>query len=268
MIFDVKTIFLILVTGILPTIIWLLFWLEEDRKNPEPKNLLVRGFILGGLAVILAFYFEQLAIRFLGPFSSPAFDLALSLPTLRFIALEIPLLLSWAFIEEVAKYLVASVGLFTNKNFDEPIDAMIYMITVALGFSAFENSLFLVNTLLNGNDQIYFLMTGNLRFLGATVLHLVSSALVGSAIALAFCARTWVKTIVITLGIIGATLLHALFNFFIIINNGENILGVLLLLWLGAFFVIYLFERAKVVVCGNNFVTLFLKAKNNTNAKR
>ena len=39
--------------GTIPAVLWLLFWLSEDREDPEPTLLLVLTFISGMLAVVL-----------------------------------------------------------------------------------------------------------------------------------------------------------------------------------------------------------------------
>ena len=50
----------IFLSGILPTIIWLLFWLREDRFHPEPIGLLLLTFLAGVFGVFLVLPFEQL----------------------------------------------------------------------------------------------------------------------------------------------------------------------------------------------------------------
>ena len=45
--------------------------------------------------------------------------------------------------EEVAKYLIIKIRILRDPEFDEPIDAMIYMIIAGLGFAALENILVL-----------------------------------------------------------------------------------------------------------------------------
>ena len=78
------------------------------------------------------------------------------------------LLLVWAAIEELVKFSAISLVALRSVYFDEPVDALIYMITVALGFAAIENSLFLLAPLLDG-DLTGSLLTGNLRYMGATL---------------------------------------------------------------------------------------------------
>ena len=56
----------------------------------------------------------------------------------------------WVIIEEVLKYSAALMVVLWHKAVDEPIDVIIYMITIALGFSALENALFIFNPLRDG----------------------------------------------------------------------------------------------------------------------
>jgi len=58
---DPKTLGLSFVGGILPALIWLWFWLKEDKENPEPKGLLFLTFILGMIAVIIILPLEKIA---------------------------------------------------------------------------------------------------------------------------------------------------------------------------------------------------------------
>ncbi|KKW15738.1 MAG: hypothetical protein UY56_C0027G0005, partial [Parcubacteria group bacterium GW2011_GWA1_50_14] len=49
-----------IVFGILPGIVWLFFYLQEDL-HPEPKKLLIKTFLIGGLFAFLALLVELLA---------------------------------------------------------------------------------------------------------------------------------------------------------------------------------------------------------------
>lgn len=234
-----------IIGGLLPVLVWLFFWLSEDKKKPEPKSNLLQAFLVGAVAVIIAFFLERPLLTILGPLSNTTIPIELSFATLFLILSQSKLLIAWSAIEEGVKYLGAQVTVLARPEFDEPVDAMIYLITVALGFAAMENALFLFDILAKGQDHIYFILTGQLRFLGATVVHTVSSAVVGATIALSFYKPFWHKVITTGIGLFTAILLHALFNFFIINNNGEATAQVLLALWLAAIFIIFLFERVK-----------------------
>jgi protease PrsW len=252
---NIKLILFATLGGFLPAFIWLWFWLKEDTRRPEPIHLIVRTFLIGGLFIFLAFILQKTLLSlysdadtFVGTLSQPE-------NTLAYFWLVIPTLALWSLVEEVVKYLAAAISAFSNLHFDEPIDSMIYMITSAIGFAAIENTLFLVQVLTHENVS-YFVLTGNLRFLGATVVHIVSSAIVGGFLSLAYCG-SWPKRIFyLTVGIVVATSLHALFNFFIIISDSAQMFKIFLALWLVAIFVIYFFEKVKQIVCLPRFKTL------------
>ena len=159
-------------------------------------------------------------------------------------------MLSWAGIEEVAKYLVAYLIDFRKRTYDEPIDSMIYLVTVALGFASFENVLFLVKSVAAGGLSLG-LTTALMRFIGATLLHVFSSAFLGGIIALAFYKSPKTKRLYALLGLITATVLHTVFNFFImnegLFGGNINVLSVFAALWIGVIALLLFFERVKNV---------------------
>jgi RsiW-degrading membrane proteinase PrsW (M82 family) len=209
--------------GLVPALFWLWFWTREDKAHPEPKVLLATSFIAGMLIVPLVLPLQQYAIqRFAGD----------------------NLIFVWVLIEEVLKYSAALIVVLWNKAVDEPIDTIIYMITIALGFSALENSLFIFNPLNDGNYMDSFL-TGNFRFLGATLLHVLASGTVGVSMALSFYLRSSIKVLIATFGLFIAVILHALFNFFIMDASGETVLGVFMFVWMGIIALFLIFEKVK-----------------------
>lgn len=241
----IQVVIFALIGGFMPALFWLWFWLKEDKRKPEPASILFRAFMAGGLAVILAYYLEKLVCSNTGFLNALNIPLSFSWDCLRSLWIGMPILFSWSLIEELVKFLAFVLVVWPHRDFDEPIDAMIYMTTIAIGFAAIENSLFLLNTAMEQSSRTYFLLTGNFRFLGATILHIVSSSLVGYFIGRSFYFSVWGKTIWIFIGLITATLLHTAFNFFIIINNGHQTLSVFAVLWLMAIVVIFLFEKIK-----------------------
>src|SRR3989344_2611068 len=110
-------IFVTMFLAFLPPILWLWFWLREDA-HPEPRREI--------LAVVLESNFFA-ANRFLrgvfgyGPFYLQLFNIV-----------------GFAFLEEIVKTSAAFFTALRSKYFDEPVDAMIYLITAALGFAALE----------------------------------------------------------------------------------------------------------------------------------
>jgi len=231
--------------GLLPALLWLWFFLKEDSRRPEPKWLIVAAFMAGMLAVLLALPSEMLAKCVAagawpeGAWTSP-FSTIQHCSTLSGVN---PIFL-WAAIEELLKYALVLVVVLWRKAVDEPIDAMVYLITVALGFAAFETGLFLMGPLGQG-DIAGGILTGNLRFMGAALIHTLSSAVVGFAIALTFYRSYVWQFISLCTGLILASVLHALFNHHIIASSGENTAIVFFAVWLGIVVLFVLFEEAK-----------------------
>lgn len=211
--------------GVLPALLWLAFWLLEDRCQPEPKRYILLSFVLGMLAVPLVLPIERQAIAY-------------------FAMGSVPLLLVWAACEEGFKFIAAYLGGLRWAAFDEPLDAVIYLVTAALGFSSLENALFLWTPLASG-EVLRSVVTGDLRFIGATLLHTLSSATIGICIALAFSKSPAVRRAAAAGGVILAVLLHTLFNFFILGTSGGGTFWVFLIIWVGIVGALLMVERIK-----------------------
>lgn len=225
------SIFFAIASGIIPALLWLWFWLREDKLHPEPRRLLILTF-LGGMAVVaLALPLEQ-ATYFL--LKKAGWATAWG----GFLVLFI-----WALAEEFSKYIAAKKIDFNKRAFDEPVDAMIYLITAALGFAAMENIIFLME-IVGEYGLLAGFVTSNLRFVGATLIHVLSSATVGAAIAFSFFHKEKYHRNV-AWGLFFATSLHALFNYFIIKSKGENIFEVFLPFWVLVIVLLLVFEKVK-----------------------
>lgn len=213
--------------GVLPACVWLYFLLKEDDRCPEPKPLILIAFLSGALAVAFALPFEHLSKVLLQG------DLAV--------------LLTWATIEEVLKYALVSLTVLWRRAVDESVDLVIYMITAALGFAALENALFFFQALTSygfwGNEGA--IASGNLRFVGSTLLHIVASAAIGFALAFGFRAHRAVRAVYAAAGLILAITLHTAFNFLIITGDGSHTLFAFFVVWIGAVVFFAAFEILK-----------------------
>lgn len=215
-----------MLAGIIPVLLWLWFWEHED-KHPEPIRLVVSCFIGGMISVLVALELERAA--------AIQYDIYRNLEGVIWV---------WAVIEELLKYLVAYLVALRRTENDEPIDAMMYMITVALGFAALENAFFLFNPIING-DPLQAAITGNTRFIGATLLHTISSGVAGLMIGLAFYKSVFVKRVFTLLGIGIAIVLHALFNLAIISYNGGDAILPFYAVWIAVIGILLAFEKVK-----------------------
>jgi len=189
--------------GLLPSLVWLSYYLGKDL-HPEPKKMILKIFLWGALITIPVF-FVQIGLGHL-----------LNLVNLDTTTTN---LLYWflviAFTEEFFKYLVIRLRVFNSYHLDEPLDIMLYMVVAALGFAAVENSLYLFSPVgqMSFNDIIgRSLVVILVRFIGATFLHTLCSAVIGYALALSFydVRRKYVYGF---FGIFAAVFMHGLYDF-------------------------------------------------------
>jgi len=215
-----------LLGGLVPALLWLWFWLKEE-EGPEPNSLLAIVFFMGMISVIVVLPIEKLIQTIISANTSQ--------------------IILWSCAEELIKYLAVLVILYKTDNAKEPIDWPIYMITAALGFAAMENTLFLIKPFsITGATATLLSATslGQLRFLGANLLHTVTSGTIGIAIGLSYFMEKLEKKWFLVTGFIIAIALHSAFNFFIIKNNG-NELEIFAFLWVVTIIVMLLFEKIR-----------------------
>lgn len=210
--------------GLLPSFIWLYFLLQEDSRCPEPRTIIALAFIAGMAAVPLAIPLEQWAKIHLEN--------------------DMPLYTAWALIEEFLKYVMAAVLILWRPAVDERPDYVIYMITVALGFAAAENMLFLLAPLSDGHIAAS-IFTGDIRFMGSTMLHVLASAAIGFMLAFSHDSHPAVRISAGAWGLILAIALHTTFNALIISEGASTTLSAVLLVWITAVIFFAAFEVLK-----------------------
>jgi RsiW-degrading membrane proteinase PrsW (M82 family) len=221
---DPKILALAFLGGVVPSLLWLWFWMNEDKKNPEPTSVVALVFLMGMLSVIVVLPIQKIIQT-------------------HFHDVQLQIIL-WAATEEILKYLAVLVILFHTRYVSDAIDWPIYMITAALGFAAIENALFLIKPLTAGQDTVS-LLTGQLRFLGSTLLHTVSSGILGISIGVSIHSKEFGRVWHSLVGLLLAISLHSIFNFFIIKNNGADFLRVFAFLWVITIIVLLLFEKVR-----------------------
>lgn len=211
--------------GMLPAFLWLEFWLKEENHH-EPRYLILSAFYLGMLGTIVAGFLEKSVTLYYVEYTTIAFFL-------------------WAIIEEVIKFLAAYYSGLRSRFCDHPIDPIIYLITSALGFAAAENILFLYDALLDGgiHKGISNIID---RFVGASLLHVVATGIVGIALGLTFYKDSHIRRTAIYIGLFIAILLHTAFNRFII-EGEDNVLWVFSLTWICLIIVILVLEKIKSI---------------------
>lgn len=208
-----------LLLGILPGLVWLFFFLQEDPDR-EPAKMIAAVFLTGGTFAVLTLLIQIPLHEML---------VASGIFTLNPISITI-----MAALEELFKFLAAYAVIHHSKSFDVPTDAMIYMITAALGFATLENiGAITLRPGFTGNIDAA-LEAATFRFAGATLLHALGAGIIG---------YHWAKGIIgggigrkILWGLVLATVLHTVFNIFIL-TYGKLLYGVIVVL-IGGIFVL------------------------------
>lgn len=211
--------------GLFPALAWLFFLLKEEERCPQPRWAVFLAFLAGMIAVPIVIPLEDYATAS--------------------VAAGLPLVIAWAMVEETAKYALASLFVLSrHTGVRNPIDIVATMLTVALGFAAVENALFLIDPLSKGHFIAGF-VTNNLRFIGSTLLHVVASSAIGFALAFSYDSSRPIRALAASLGLILAIALHALFNFFIIQQDGSATVLAFFTVWTGAIVFFATFEILK-----------------------
>ena len=225
---------LLLFLGFIPSIVWLLYYLRKD-KHPESNTKIIKIFCFGMLITIPTALIEIGILN--------QIEIIKSLPTfianpIFFLALKYFLVI--ALLEELMKYLVVKKEVFSAPEFDEPIDIMLYMIICALGFAAIENTL----TLFPPKEITEALSTIWIRFIGATLLHTLCSAMLGYFLALSFY-KIKRRNGITAIGLILAITLHGFYDLSIMTEGSLRVFGPMVILIGLAIFVSFGFKKLK-----------------------
>jgi RsiW-degrading membrane proteinase PrsW (M82 family) len=220
-----------LIGGIVPALFWLWFWMRE-RTHAEPRRVIAKIFLLGMISVFITAFMQ----KHLTPF------------VLSYTQNENTLTLAYVIVEELLKFFAAYVIAFRTRIFDEPIDAFVYLMTAAIGFAAMENTLYLIQPLLSG-ESVEAIITTYTRFIGSSILHVTATGFLSVCIGLSFCKCLWVREFWILAGLVGACIIHFLFNVFLIIQDGSYIFLVFSSVWITAIGLILMLEKVKQNKC-------------------
>ncbi len=219
-----------LTVGLLPGFAWLIFYLSEET-HPEPGRMIALTFFAGIAFGFFAIVVEEAWTRA----AQGAGIAALSLGSLAVLAA----------IEEVLKFAAAYFAVGKSSVIrKDPVDHMIYLIVAALGFTTLENIGTIANLPLASSGLALAaaaFQMGSVRFVGATLLHTLTSAIVGYHWAKGVARGTVVRSVLWGLAL--ATFLHAAFNS-LILDYGEIAYTAVFLLAVG-FFVLNDFEKLR-----------------------
>lgn len=199
-----ETVTLIVLT-LSPVLAIILFIYLQDIHEPEPIRQLVISFIYGVLSMLVATGITYLIYKNIH-FDKESFsDMAIK----AFIVIAV--------VEEGAKFLFLRGILYSNKNFNEPFDGIVYSVMVGMGFALMENIIYV----LNGHEG-----TVIVRVFTAIPAHALFAVLMGYFLGKAKLEST--NTALNTISAIGVAILaHGVYDYFLFISFVPG-------LWIGA----------------------------------
>ncbi len=236
--------------GLLPSFLWLSFYLKKDR-HPEPNSMILKIFIWGMLVAPIAVILEIALIWLVvSDYSYAIFNSLSSISPDNLIKIFLVGSLIPAIVEEYLKYKVVKWKVLKDSEFDEPTDAMLYCLIAGLGFAAVENLLILFKISFPNLEEAFSTIT--MRFLGATLVHALASAIVGYWLAKGILYINKRRRVLL-IGLAIAIIFHGSYNYLILTTARQELeirqtyflLGLVVLLLLAASLVSYYFKKLK-----------------------
>lgn len=195
---------LLITIAVLPALLLLAFMGWKDRQHPEPISALVKGLCFGAISIIISLSITSMFEDFEDPILDAFFNAAIP--------------------EEFAKLLMFWLLIRKNKNFDEPIDSIVYAVYVSLGFAAVENIMYLV-------DEEDFFSTAFSRGIFSVPGHFCFAVCMGFCYGMARFGQK-MKAIYYPMALIGPILLHGIYDGLLMSMGDDDSWIILMLVWL------------------------------------
>ena len=201
----------------LPGLFWAGYHLYVDRHLPEPLSHLLLAFILG----VGSFYLGKSMYGALD-FVDLRYD-AYALAESSLVGLFAYSVLAIGVIEELAKMIPFLLIILRFKEFNEPIDGIIYGSFIALGFAAVENIYYL---------QFLTGIEAYARGFAGPIVHIIFASIWSYYIGKAYLfEKSLVSTILASLAF--TAILHGIYDF-IVIGLSASVLPIAAVLIAGA----------------------------------
>jgi RsiW-degrading membrane proteinase PrsW (M82 family) len=134
-------------------------------------------------------------------------------------------------LEEYAKFSVVKRTVYRSREFDEPVDGIVYAAAAGLGFATLENIIYIFSSY--ETSMVFALQTGVIRALLSVPGHALFSGMWGYALGQAKFMPPSRRGRVIAMGLLLAIIMHAAFNLLLLDDIGVAVLVLVItpLLW-------------------------------------
>ena len=202
-----------LILAIVPPILIAYYVYQQDKFDREPKGLIIKSFLFGCLSVI------------------PILILEIIFNQNLFSNLFVYMFFGIALVEEGMKYFFLKKYLFNRPEFNEPLDGIVYAVMVSLGFATVENISYVIGAQEQGTNVAI------LRMFSAIPLHASCGVIMGYFVGMAKFNKENYNSLLLK-GVLIATLVHAIYNYFLFLGQGQ------ILSFVALFVAIYYSRRA------------------------
>ena len=187
-----------IILAILPPVLIAYYVYQQDKYEREPKSLIIKSFLFGCISVVPILILETI-------FNESLFS-----------SLFVYMFCGVALVEEGMKYFFLKKYLFNNPEFNEPLDGIVYAIMVSLGFATIENIMYVIGA------QSEATSVAILRMFSAIPLHAACGVIMGYYVGMAKFKKDN-TTILLLKGVLIATFVHAIYNYFLFLGQAQII---------------------------------------------
>ncbi|MFK7774019.1 MAG: PrsW family intramembrane metalloprotease [Saprospiraceae bacterium] len=192
---------LTLLASVLPGLFICYFIIKQDKHEKEPIPLLAICFGLG----IAIFYAARIGEGFMDDLITPFVEENDLDPNTHFGVLFYSAFIRTALVEELLKLTILLAIPFNHKQFNEPMDGIIYAVMIGMGFAIVENIVYCMP---------YDITLAIVRDFTAVPSHAVFGVILGYYVGLAkFDRANLFKNILV--GLLLAVGVHGLYDFFL-----------------------------------------------------
>lgn len=190
----ISALILLLIVAVAPSLFWLRYFYKKDKYEPEPLSWIVKVFLLGALLTVPVLFIEIFASVFLS-------ELAIAVVVAPIT-------------EECGKLFIVYRSVYQTREFNEPVDGIIYAVTAALGFAMVENIFYIFAIPLTELAVLFWAIF--LRAVLSVPGHALFSSISGYSLGIAKFGNPQNAQRIIFTGLAGAIIFHALFNYLLI----------------------------------------------------
>jgi len=192
----------------------------SDKWEPEPKALVIKSFLLGGMACFPSYYFEDTFLRVLG--WEGVTGSGVHSPWWQTVVYAF---FGVALAEELCKFLFLKAFIYDSREFSEPFDGIVYGGMVGCGFATVENLFYVLPM---GQE------TGIIRMLTAVPGHVFEGMILGYFMGRAKFSPAPEKDLAKGLGIV--VVLHGIYDTAVLSRSDWSFVLIFAMVFLGLYF--------------------------------